>query len=293
MKKSFSSRLRYLLTLIPYKLLDPLYVILDRQFVRRTRNIRLIPAESDRHGGKYSYVEWGHVVGIFQTLMMIHLDKKEGNAVLDVGSGTGMLAIASEPFIGNGGRYVGIDVMARDVDFCRRHFDRDRFRFEHLDVFNAEYSPGQKDRLGWDAVDSGAFDLVTSVSVWTHFNEEDGRFYFREVARALKAGGRAIISFFILDAVYEESLERRVDGPGRFHSTGQTDWIFDTPAYGSDAWRCTSWSKVPEAAIGVTSAGLERLLADSGLCLLQHYQGNWKEIPGVYFQDVLVFAKPG
>jgi SAM-dependent methyltransferase len=292
MNKTFLGRLRYLLTLVPYKLLDPLYVFLDRQFIRRSRNIRLIPAESDRRGGKYSYVEWGHVVGIFQTLIMLHLERKEGNAILDVGSGTGLLSIASEPFIGNGGRYFGIDVMARDVNFCRRHFDPQRYHFEHLDAFNAEYSPDQSDRLPWSAVDTEAFDLVISVSVWTHFNEEDGRFYFREVARALKPGAKAIISFFILDEVYEESLSRRGAGQGRFHSTAQRDWIFDTPAYGSDAWFCTKWSKVPEAAIGVTSAGLERLLADSGLRLLQHYQGNWKEAPGVYFQDVLVFEKP-
>ena len=292
MQKTFFGRLRYLLTLIPYKLLDPFYVFLDHQFIRRSRNIRLVPAESDRHGGKYSYVEWGHVIGIFQTLMIIHLDRKEGNAILDVGSGTGLLSIASEPFIGNGGRYVGIDVMAKDIAFCRRHFDNEHYHFEHLDAFNAEYSPGQRDRLLWKAVDSAAFDLVISVSVWTHFNEEDGRFYLREVARALKPGAKAIISFFIMDEVYERSLERRSHGKGRFHSTSQQDWIFDTPAYGSDAWFCTRWSKVPEAAIGVTPAGLDRLLADSGLHLLQHYQGNWKEIPGVYFQDVLVFEKP-
>ena len=193
---------------------------------------------------------------------------------------------------GNGGRYVGIDVMAKDIAFCRRHFDNEHYHFEHLDAFNAEYSPGQRDRLLWKAVDSAAFDLVISVSVWTHFNEEDGRFYLREVARALKPGAKAIISFFIMDEVYERSLERRSHGKGRFHSTSQQDWIFDTPAYGSDAWFCTRWSKVPEAAIGVTPAGLDRLLADSGLHLLQHYQGNWKEIPGVYFQDVLVFEKP-
>ena len=292
MNKTFLGRLRYLLTLIPYKLLDPVYGLLDKQFIRRSRNIRLIPAESDRRGGKYSFVEWGHVIGIFQTLFMIHLERKEGNAILDVGSGTGLLSIASEPFISNGGHYLGIDVMARDVDFCRRHFDPGQYRFEHLNAFNAEYSPDQSDRLAWSAVDTEAFDLVTSVSVWTHFNEQDGRFYLCEVARALKPGGRAIISFFLLDQVYEESLSRRGEGKGRFHSTGQRDWIFDTPAYGSDAWFCTSWSKVPEAAIGVTSAGLDRLLADSGLRLLQHHQGNWKEIPGVYFQDVLVFEKP-
>jgi len=32
--------------------------------------------------------------------MYVHLEKKENNVILDVGCGTGLLAIASEPFLG-------------------------------------------------------------------------------------------------------------------------------------------------------------------------------------------------
>ena len=86
-----------------YNWLDRLYLPLDRKVIRRTRTIRLIPSERLRRGGKYAYAEWAHVIGIFQTLMYLHLAKKEGNAVLDIGCGTGLLGIAAEPFVGAAG----------------------------------------------------------------------------------------------------------------------------------------------------------------------------------------------
>ena len=101
----------------PYHFLDNLYVPFDRKYIRRTRNIRLIPKERNRRGGKYAYSEWAHVIGIFQTLMFLHLQKKESNMILDVGCGTGLLAIAAEPFLEQDGKYTGIDVMKEDIAF--------------------------------------------------------------------------------------------------------------------------------------------------------------------------------
>ncbi len=53
----------------------------------------------------------------------------------------------------------------------------------------------------------------------------------------------------------------------------------------------TEWAKVPERAIGVTEAGLDRLASSSGMKLIDHHQGNRKEVPRVFFQDVLIFQK--
>ena len=116
-----------------YNWFDRLYLPLDRKVIRRTRNIRLIPSERFRRGGKYAYGEWAHVIGIFQTLMYLQLAKKEGNAVLDIGCGTGLLGIAAEPFVGEGRSYTGIDVMARDIAFCRQHYRAPNYRFIHFD----------------------------------------------------------------------------------------------------------------------------------------------------------------
>jgi len=70
---------------IPYHLLDCLYIPLDQKRVYRTRNIGHIPNISHRTGGKHSYAEWAHVIGIFQTLIYLHLQNKEDNRILDIG----------------------------------------------------------------------------------------------------------------------------------------------------------------------------------------------------------------
>ena len=275
----------------PYHFLDSLYSSLDRKHIRRTRNIRLIPNERNRKGGKHAYSEWAHVIGIFQTLMFLHLEKKESNMILDVGCGTGLLGIASEPFLGLDGKYVGIDVMKKNIDFCREHYPSENFEFIHFDVNNAIYAPAQKDTKSKWPVESESFDLTTALSVWTHLNEEDALFYFKEISRVLKPGGRAIVTFFLLDEVYEKSLSMRSGQEGRFHMTSQNKWVFDQPSYRSDAWLHPKWTKVPERAIGITNVGLDRLTSNSGLKLIEQHQGNWKEVPGVFFQDVLIFQK--
>jgi SAM-dependent methyltransferase len=274
-----------------YHLLDSYYLPLDRNYIQRTANIRLIPNENDRRGGKYSYAEWAHVIGIFQTLMFLHLRQKEGNRIFDVGCGTGLMAIACEPFVGANGQYTGIDVMKDDIDFCRCHYDSSKFEFIHFDAVNAFYAPAQRrTKLKWP-VYSDSYDLVTALSVWTHLNKEDALFYFREIHRVLKPKGKAMITFFLLDETYRKSVDLRKDQRGRFHMTLQNQWIFDQSSYDSNAWLHPKWAEVPENAIGVTEVGLEKIISSSGMKLVEHHQGNWKEIPGVFFQDVLIFQK--
>ena len=290
MKVKLGQRLR-LLGGKPYHFLDSLYISLDRKHIRRTRNIRLIPNENNRSGGKYSYAEWAHVIGIFQTLMYMHLDVKEDNAILDVGCGAGLLGIASEPFLGKKGRYVGIDVSKKDIEFCHSHYPSRQFSFIHLDVKNPAYAPHKKNGgKKWD-IEDNSFDLVTALSVWTHLNEGDAKFYFKEISRVLKSNGRALITFFLLDDLYKKSLDARTKAKGRFHMTFQDKWIFDQSAYGSEAWFSPIWAKPPESAIGVTREGLNSLMIESGLNRIAFYPGNWKEVPGVFFQDVVVFEK--
>lgn len=279
------------LKIIPYKVLDRFYISLDKKNVRRTKNILLIPQENKRRGGKYSYAEWAHVIGIFQTLMCIHLDNDTDNNILDVGCGTGLLAIASQPFLGDKGGYVGIDVMKKDIDFCRCHYPSSSFEFIHFEANNPAYAPSQKDRVGWN-IDNASFDLVIALSVWTHLNEKDALFYIKEVNRVLKSGGKAIITVFLLDDLYERSLGmRNLKEKGKYHMTPQKQWIFDRPAYNSDMWFCPNWVQVPEEAIGVTKIGLNRLSSEGEMKIIEFYQGNWKEVPGLFFQDILVFQK--
>jgi len=288
---SYMSELRSKLKTTWYRWLDRRFLPLDRQKIRRTRNLRLLPGAPQRTGGKFSYAEWAHVIGIFQTLLWQQLAKKQNNEILDVGCGTGLMGIAAEPLLGPDGHYVGLDVIRGQIDFCRGHYPSPQFEFIHLDVSNPAYAASQPvERRPWPLAD-GRFDLVSALSVWTHLNEQDALFYMAEVARVLKPGGKVLVTFFVLDATYLAGIESRTDEPGRYHMTSQSRWIFDRPAYDSDAWYHPAWTPIPETAIGVTQTGIDRLMERSGLRLIEYYHGNWKEVSGVFFQDVLLFQK--
>lgn len=274
-----------------FRWIDKIFTDTDRSHIRRTKNIRLIPDLENRRGGKLAYGEWAHVIGIFQTIIYQSLDRKTGNNILDAGCGTGLLGIASEPFVAQGGNYTGIDVMTEDIRFCREHYPFDNYHFIHMDVGNPTYAAKQSSELKPWPIDNGSQDLVTALSVWTHLNERDARFYMKEVSRVLKPGGKAIITFFCLDGEYENSLPGRTNEKGRFHNTPQTDWIFDINAYGSENWFTTKLVNQPEDAIAVTKAGIDLLLSEADLRIAKYYPGNWKEKPGVFFQDIFVLEK--
>ncbi len=270
---------------------DKAYLYFDKQLIRRTRNLRLIPNFLDRRGGKISYGEWCHVIGIFQTLLYLNLRNQTNNHILDIGCGAGLMGISSEPFLGKRGRYIGVDVNEKDIAFCRQHYSKEQFQFKHLKTFNPTYASNQSQiKSKWD-VEDGSIDMVTALSVWTHLNEDDAIFYFHEINRVLKPKGRAIVTFFLIDDIYETTLNQRSDEKGRYHNTHQNLWIFDSPSSDSHMWFNPSWARQPEDAVGITQAGMDHLITNTDLVLLESYMGNWKEVPGIFFQDVLVFEK--
>ena len=68
-------------------------------------------------------------------------------------------------------------------------------------------------------------------------------------------------------------------------------WIFDQPFSESGEWLHPKWASVPETAVGITERALESLISAANLKLLQRHPANWKEVPGPFFQDVLIFKK--
>lgn len=271
--------------------IDRIFIAGDKEQVLRTKGIRNIPIAKHRIGGKASYAEWAHVVGIFQTIFYEHLNEQSNNNILDIGCGTGLLSMASEPFISPQGKYLGLDVIEENILFANKNYKNPLVSFQHFNVKNLSYASHQKaTQIPWP-ISGQSIEMVTALSVWTHLNQEDAIFYFCEVARVLKKGGIAVITFFYLDDLYKGSLHERSDNIGRYHSTNQLKWVFDKKAYNSSNWFTPSWTKVPEDAIAIDETGMKILLERSGLSIKKNYPGNWKERPGVYFQDILVLQK--
>ncbi len=266
----------------------------DKADVRRSAAIRAIPPRGHRTGGKASYAEWAHVIGLFQGLMAQAMPDAARAAprILDVGCGSGLLALSAQPLLGEAGRYTGIDTQASEVAFCRRRYARfPNLAFIHHGQANPHYNPEGRTDGPW-AVEDASVDLVTALSVWTHLDERDARALIAEVGRVLVPGGRALITVFVLDAGYDPA-HIRAGATVNPHATDPARWIFDRPTRGSAHWFHPVWADdVPEKAIALDMEGIAALCADGGLTLHAHWPGHWKQRAGLYFQDVLVFEKP-
>jgi SAM-dependent methyltransferase len=258
----------------------------------RGNHLALIPGAGARRGGTKTYIEWGWTIGLFQSLIFHGLPQRRPAHILDVGCGVGRLAIASKLYLMPGDTYTGFDVNRTDVEFCRAHYADEPFSFLHFEAHNQVYAAGQSsEQIPWPVATAG-YNVLTALSIWTHLNEGDARYYLKEVSRVLAPGGTAIITFFVLDDLYDVSLPHRSERQSRFYPQPQTKWIFDVPLEGSRDWFYPNWAKLPEEATAIRKAAFDDMVAQSGLVLEHFYPGSWKEQPGFFFQDVAIFRRP-
>ena len=100
---------------------------------------------------------------------------RRGDRVLDIGCGLGRLAQPLREELGARGRYLGVDIVRRYVDWCTREISsRDpRFTFQWMDVENREYNPDGSIDSAAAAIDAadGGFSLVIASSLFTHLLE--------------------------------------------------------------------------------------------------------------------------
>ena len=102
-----------------------------------------------------------------------------GESVLDVGCGTGTVAIAAKARVGPGGHVCGIDASPEMVARAQRKAAKAGvdIRFENIGV---EQLPFADD----------SFDVVCSTLMLHHLTDEGLEAGIREIARVLRSGGR-------------------------------------------------------------------------------------------------------
>ncbi|HEX5180294.1 MAG TPA: class I SAM-dependent methyltransferase [Gemmatimonadaceae bacterium] len=133
------------------------------------------------------------------------------HAVLDVGCGSGRVALPLTEYLSHSGSYVGFDPVAGLIQWCHTHITAQypNFHFRHVDVHNASYHPEGR----WPAAairfpcEPGSVDVALLSSVFTHLLPEDVAAYVRELRRVLRPGGRCLVSYLLMNDEARAAVE--------------------------------------------------------------------------------------
>ena len=206
-----------------------------------------------------------------------------GDAVLDVGCGSGRMALPLTGYLNREGRYAGFDVSREAIAWCTKNISgsHPNFDFRVVDIQNGAYNPKgiYKSSDFLFPYPDGSFDVVLLASLFTHMLPADVKHYMSEIVRVLKPGGRSLITFFLLN---EESLALSKEGKGFFE--------FEHEMRG---YRTNNVDH-PEAAIAYPEAFVRDLYGECCLALREPLRyGMWcGRTNGMSGQDVVIAVKP-
>jgi SAM-dependent methyltransferase len=129
---------------------------------------------------------------------------KSNSTIVDIGCGCGRFAHHMRDFDYQGirftGRYIGVDIDPEMLQWCRNHFDADRFQFLQSTHASKSYNQTGGNIGGYTLpIADGTVDFVFSTSLFSHLLEPELRNYLKESLRVMKRGATIVMSFFCLD----------------------------------------------------------------------------------------------
>ena len=149
----------------------------DEDYRRKRRQ------EWDEAGKRYDKLATGALADLSaqaaaQVLAIARL--RDGEAVLDVGTGPGSPALEAAPLVSPNGKVVGIDFAPSMIVAARK-------RAAELGVGNAEFIEMEAERLDFP---DDTFDAAISRYAYPHFT--NARLALKETFRVLRRGGRLV-----------------------------------------------------------------------------------------------------
>ena len=205
---------------------------------------------------------------------------------VEIGSGIGRDAFQLLDIIGSQGRYMGIDVQRKSIVWCQQNITRRHpiFEFVQFNAYHELHNPlSTKTTMDFQIpVANRSVDRVAAGSVLTHIFKDEVTHYMGEIARVLKSGGLAYLTFFHYteEAVAASRRNNLTPYNLRFeHRYGPGCYIND-PAY-------------PTGAVAYTAEAMQQMIDKSGLKLARPYlKGLWSGLypDGDDGQDVAVLT---
>jgi SAM-dependent methyltransferase len=211
--------------------------------------------------------------------------------VLDVGCGSGRMAVPLTKFLSGEGSYEGFDISAPVVNWCTANITRryPNFRFQVADLCNPAYNLKSK-RQAADYVfpfDANYFDLVFLTSVFTHMKPRDMEAYAAQIARVLKPNGKCLITFFLLNPESRGLMREEAEVCSNSDSKRLNfQFIIEHGCQAVDAAK-------PEDALAYDETLVRQIFAIHNLRVDEpiHY-GSWcGRKPYLSFQDIVIATK--
>src|SRR6266550_4186325 len=222
---------------------------------------------------------------------------REGETVLDLGSGTGKVCFIAAQIVGPKGKVMGVDmtdemlevarrnepIVAQRIGFANVEFRKGRIQDLALDLelldqqlkgnpitdaasFLAADELAEELRVKHPLIASDSVDVVVSNCVLNLVEPKSKRALFEEIFRVLKKGGRAVISDIVSDEDVPEEL--------------QSD---------PELWSgCISGSLTEEVFLtAFETAGFY------GIQILKRDAQPWRTVQGIEFRSVTIEALKG
>ena len=142
----------------------------------------------------------------FQNLCNI----KSSDNILDIGCGSGRMAVPLTKFLDSSGVYEGFDIFSSGISWCQKNISSKytNFHFTFADIYNKEYNPNGKIKSSkfQFPYENNYFNFIFATSVFTHMLPEDIDNYFSEIQRVLKNNGKCFFTFLLLNSSPLESV---------------------------------------------------------------------------------------